>query len=545
MRANYGKKLRVCAYCRVSSEKDEQINSLESQRRYFKEYIENKEDWEFGEVYYDEGISGTMTKKRDNFNRMIKDAVNGSMDLILTKEVSRFARNTVDTLFYTRKLKDYGVGVRFIIDNIDTRDADGELRLTIMASLAQEESRKTSERVKWGQKRQMERGIVFGRDLLGYTVKNGVLKINQREVSIVKAIFHKFTNEGKGTYVIARELIEEGMRPKRIALWNSTVILRVLRNEKYVGDLCQKKTITPDFLTHQKKYNHGEEDMIYIQNHHEAIIDRALWDRTQKELKKRELTDEQKSRHSNRYWCSGKLECGICGRKFVSRTKKRSDGSIYKAWRCYAAANYGSLKQNADGEWIGCLNQSYNEYALFEVIKYCISHIQIDRSQLKQEILNEIKKILENSEDKNKIAAIQREIVSLKEKKRKVFDLLLSEILKNEEAKEQNAWYDLQIEELQKQLNVYEETEYIKKCRKNKMEDCWSLLNEIADCNLKEMPELFFREVVDNIILFPENRIRISFYCIPFAIEVRIKNSGKMENYCTEVESIAVTNDEM
>ena len=169
----------------------------------------------------------------------------GKFNLILTKEVSRFARNTVDTLSYTRKLKEAGVGVIFTIDNIDTRDSDGELRLTIMASLAQEESRKTSERVKWGQQRRMEQGVVFGRDMLGYTVKNGNLFINPEEVPVVKAIFHKYTNEGKGAHVIARELIEECLRPKRISLWSNTVILRVLRNEKYVGDLCQKKHLPP------------------------------------------------------------------------------------------------------------------------------------------------------------------------------------------------------------------------------------------------------------------------------------------------------------
>ena len=209
----------------------------------------------------------------------------GKFNLILTKEVSRFARNTVDTLSYTRKLKEAGVGVIFTIDNIDTRDSDGELRLTIMASLAQEESRKTSERVKWGQQRRMEQGVVFGRDMLGYTVKNGNLFINPEEVPIVKAIFHKYTNEGKGVHVIARELIEEGLRTKRISLWSNTVILQVLRNEKYVGDLCQKKTFTPDYLTHKKKYNRGNEEKIYIKDHHEAIIDRDLWNRTQAEPK--------------------------------------------------------------------------------------------------------------------------------------------------------------------------------------------------------------------------------------------------------------------
>ena len=165
--------LNVAAYCRVSTDKDDQANSFESQKLYFEEYIKRNPEWELYEIYADEGLTGTSTKKRKAFNKMIADAHLGKFDLIITKEVSRFARNTVDTLQYTRELKSLNIGVYFALDNIDTLAPDGELRLTIMASLAQEESRKTSERVKWGQKRQMEKGVVFGRDMLGYDVVNG------------------------------------------------------------------------------------------------------------------------------------------------------------------------------------------------------------------------------------------------------------------------------------------------------------------------------------------------------------------------------------
>ena len=184
-------KLRVAAYCRVSTDKEDQANSLISQKSYFAEYIRRQTGWVLSKVYADDGYSGTQTKKRVGFNAMIEDAMRGQIDLILTKEVCRFARNTVDTLFYTRKLKEKGVGVIFTIDHIDTRDSDGELRLTLMASIAQEESRKTSERVKWGQKRRMEQGVVFGGDLLGYTVSGGVLSRNEEDARIVRAIFHQ------------------------------------------------------------------------------------------------------------------------------------------------------------------------------------------------------------------------------------------------------------------------------------------------------------------------------------------------------------------
>lgn len=278
---------KIAAYCRVSTDKGEQAQSLASQQRYFDKYIRQHSDWELVNVYFDEGISGTQTRKRAGFNRMIDDAMDGKIDLILTKEVSRFARNTVDALAYTRMLRERRVGVIFILDNIDTRDCDGELRLTLMASLAQEESRKISERVKWGQLRRMEQGVVFGRDLLGYTVQNGQIFINDAESPIVRQIFHKYTEEGKSARRIAAELLEEGFTPKYAARWSPGVIIKILRNEKYAGDLCQKKTITPDYLTHRKASNHGEEEFIFIKNHHPPIIDRELWERTQAELARR------------------------------------------------------------------------------------------------------------------------------------------------------------------------------------------------------------------------------------------------------------------
>ena len=197
--------LTVVGYGRVSTDDDDQLNSLNNQTRFFGEYIERNSEWRFGGIYADEGITGTNTRKRDEFNKMIREALAGNIDLIITKEVSRFARNTVDTLSYVRLLKSKGVGVVFINDNIDSRDKDGEFRLTIMASVAQEESRKTSERVKWGQKRQMERGFVFGNGPFGYKCEKGVLKIQEDEAVIVRDIFNRYVYEQKGISVIAKE----------------------------------------------------------------------------------------------------------------------------------------------------------------------------------------------------------------------------------------------------------------------------------------------------------------------------------------------------
>ncbi len=526
-------KLRVAAYCRVSTDKDDQTNSLISQRKYFADYITHHEDWTLMDVYYDEGISGTQTKKRAGFNAMIEDAMRGEIDLILTKEVCRFARNTVDTLSYTRKLKDNGVGVIFTIDNIDTRDSDGELRLTIMASIAQEESRKTSERVKWGQKRRMEQGIVFGRDLIGYTVRDGELAINEEEVPIVRAIFHKYTNEGKGTHVIARELSEEGLRPKRVKLWSATVILRALRNEKYVGDLCQKKTFTPNYLTHAKKYNRGNEEMVYLKDHHEPIIDRDLWNRTEEELLRRAPTEEMKSKHSNRYWSSGKLYCGMCGQRYVSRTKKLKNGTTYKAWRCYAAANHGTRKVSEDGEITGCDNGSINERSLLTCVHYCICQLQTNQKELKKEILQEIKAIKGITEKKLDTKRITEKMENLNTKKRKAIDLMLDGLISKADLQEQTKWYDEQLAELSELLSNSQSKDKEQAKQIDVFEQYITALDEIM--TFDETNESLYREILDKMIIYHDNTVEVWLKCVPFGMKLTIHSYGKNEDYTTNI----------
>lgn len=325
---------RIAAYCRVSTDKEDQANSFAAQCRYFREYILRNPQWELHEIYADEGISGTSTKKRIRFNQMIDDAYENRFDLILTKEVSRFSRNILDTIRYTRELKALGIGVVFVSDGINTLDPDAELRLSIMGSIAQEESRKTSTRVKWGQTRQMERGVVFGRSMLGYDVSGGKMTVEAQGAQIVNRIFEAYAYEDKGVRQIARELEQEGL--VTIAgntKWNPSYIVKILKNEKYVGDLVQKKTITPDYLTHAKKYNHGEEPFIRIQNHHESIISRELWDRTQQKLSSRNRCGGVKG-GSARYAFSGRIQCGVCGKAFTSHTRKRKNGGVYRYWTC-------------------------------------------------------------------------------------------------------------------------------------------------------------------------------------------------------------------
>ncbi len=532
-------KLRVAAYCRVSTDKDDQVNSLTSQIKYFTEYINSQDGWTMCEVYYDEGISGTSIKKRAGFNQMIIDAEAHKMDLILTKEVSRFARNTVDTLSYTRRLKELGIGVLFMTDNIDTRDKDGELRLTIMASIAQEESRKTSERVKWGQKRRMEQGVVFGRDMLGYTVKNGRLIIRPDEAETVRMIFNKFLIEGKGTHVIARELREAGIPPKHAKEWSNTVILRILKNEKYAGDLCQKKTFTPDFLTHTKKYNRGHEEMVYLKDHHEPIIDREIWDRTQAELGRRSPSAEQKIKHSNRYWCSGKIICGECGQRFVSRTKNLKNGEVYKAWRCYALATHGQKKTDIWGNEIGCDSSSINDRVLIECVSKVLKEIQGKKDTIIKEMMQEIKAV-QDLDTKIDTAPLYSKIESMNDKKRRAIDLVLDGTISKEDLKSQIEFYDSEILNLTTQIA---DAENINSIRQHQIQDIQSYISEINRMlDFDSENTLMYREMVDRIVINKGNIITVYLTCVPFGVRLHYGTSGKMESFSVSFDEIEIIN---
>jgi len=521
----------------VSTDKDDQANSLENQIVYYSEFVKRFDNWTLGDVYYDEGITGTSIKKRDGFNRMIQDAVSGKIKLIITKEVSRFARNTVDALKYTRKLNEYGVGVYFVNDNINTLDSEGELRLTLMAALAQEESRKTSERVKWGQKRQMEKGVVFGRDMLGYRVKNGKLFLQADEAEVVKLIFHKYLNEGKGTFIIAKELLSCGIKPVRSREWSNTMILKILRNEKYVGDLLQKKTFTPDYLTHAKKYNRGQEEQVYIKDHHEPIIDRDTWDKTQAELARRSPTEEQKVKYFNRYWSSGKVDCGECGQRFISCPRNYKSGERYRAWRCHAAANKGVKKIDDFGNMVGCDSKSINDRSLATCVQYAIKFIQNNKDELVKEMLDELAIVSANTEPID-TTALTAKLSDLQAKKRRAIDLVLEGIISKEELKEQTQHYDLEMSDLTKRLA---EIQNVNLLQENQVVNLQSYVSEIENimgfgCENMEL----YRELVDKITIYKDNILDVKLKCIPCALKIQYHTEGRKGNFKTIIDSIEI-----
>ena len=506
-------KKKVAAYCRVSTDNDDQANSFESQQRYFRQYIERNPDWELYAIFADEGISGTNTKKRKEFNRMIACAKNGDFDLIITKEISRFARNILDSIFYTRDLKKHGVGVIFLNDNINTLDGDAELRLAIMSSIAQEESRKTSERVKWGQKRQMEQGVVFGRSMLGYDVKDGKMTINEEGAKIVRLIFHKFVDEGKGTHVIARELREEGIEPMRVKEWQNTVILRVIRNEKYCGDLVQKKTYTPDFLSHEKKYNRGQEEFVIIKDHHEPIISRELFDKANRILDAKSLSQEGKAKHSNRYPFSGKIKCGRCGASYVARYKTRKDGSQYKAWRCFEGAKHGSPHIDKAGNQVGCSGTSIRNEEAIHIMYLVCKQLTIDRQKIADNLIKTIQKVISLDMTGADTNTLEEKKEAAQKKRTDLIDLYTSGDIDRDEFTALRAKYDAEINSLKSMMESMEKQQVVIAKQKELMEDIKNAVDELIGGI--EYEDEFYTQLLDKMVINDRENIDVYLNLLP------------------------------
>lgn len=509
--------IKVASYCRVSTDKDDQANSFESQQRYFREYINRQPDWELYEIYADKGITGTSTRKRVRFNQMIRDAHMGRFSVIITKEVSRFSRNILDTISYTRELKAIGVYVIFLNDGIATSDADAELKLSIMGSLAQEESRKTSARVKWGQARRMEQGVVFGRSMLGYDVKNGEMTINPEGAEIVKLIFQKYGNEKKGTSVIARELREAGYKSYTGNIkWSNAHIIKILKNEKYVGDLVQKKTITPDYLTHAKKYNHGEEKLIRIENHHEPIIDRDLWNLVREELAKRNLHADYGKGHSNRYVFSGKIKCGECGAGFVSRQRKRKDGSSYKRWGCITAAKEGRVHRDSQGNEAGCdIGRQLRDELAMDMLKQSLNTIPMDKTWMINNVVSIAMDAMNNCENDagDSEEKLQYEMEQLMEKKQNVLDAFFSKSITREDMRIMNERYEKQIGEVQERLETVKAREQIRDETGSRKSDVRKQVTDMVSGSTES--ESFYKNVLDQMVVYADRRVEVKLNLLP------------------------------
>ncbi|PYG84963.1 DNA invertase Pin-like site-specific DNA recombinase [Ruminiclostridium sufflavum DSM 19573] len=370
------RKKRMAAYCRVSTDQLEQLSSYEAQVQYYTTYICNHPDYKFAGIYADEGITGTSTKKREQFNRMINDCKAGKIDVIITKSISRFARNTLDCLNYVRMLKELGIEVIFEKENIRTLDSKGEVLLSILSSLAQEESFSISKNSTWGIRRRFEQGkvIVNHTKFMGYDKdENGNLVINEKQAKVVRKIFTDYLG-GKGPNGIAQELEKDGaLNWNGKSKWYEGSIRKMLRNEKYKGEALLQKTYTVDFLSKKRVINKGEIPQYYVEESHPAIIDKDIWEAVQFEMKRRKIFAKKHGLHKYDYATdnnpfAGKVICGCCsstfGRKVWNSTDERLKRTI---WQCNG-------KYKVKGK-IGCRNRHIDGGGLYEAFVYSFNTI--------------------------------------------------------------------------------------------------------------------------------------------------------------------------
>ena len=366
------KKLRVAAYCRVSTETEEQNLSYEVQVAHYTEFIEKNTEWEFAGIFADDGISGTNTKKREEFNRMIEECMEGNIDLVITKSISRFARNTLDCLKYIRQLKEKYIAVYFEKENINTMDAKGEVLLTIMASLAQQESQSLSQNVKLGLQYRYQQGKVQVNHnrFMGYTKdEEGNLIIVPEEAEIIKRIYREYL-EGKSLVGIGRDLEKDGIltaagKPR----WRPETIKKILLNEKYIGDALLQKTFTVDFLTKKRVKNEGHVPQYYVENSHEAIIPKELFLQAQEELHRRSNiytgADKNKRIYSSKYALSTITFCGDCG-DIYRRVYWNIHGRKEFVWRCVTRIEQGPEV---------CKNRTVKEAELYDAVMTAINRL--------------------------------------------------------------------------------------------------------------------------------------------------------------------------
>ena len=544
--------LSVCAYCRVSTDKRDQRNSLAAQTRFFDREFERHPNWINKKIYYDEGISGTSLKKRDDFNRMIEAAKAGKYQLIITKDVSRFSRNVENAMSIIVDLQRRGVYIIFLNDQINTQRSEDRDRLTAALKHAEGESLKLSNKVKWGQLESMKEGVVFGRkEMFAYNIEKDEETGKQRfviiedEAAIVRRVFQMYAG-GMGTFKIAKQLEREGVPTKRHKDgWSNTVILRMLRNERYVGDLYTGKTYTPDPLDHSKKYNRGESPKVEIRDHHpdEAIIDRELWDKVQQLLLENTTSDEAKAKHSNRYWCSGKVLCGECKERFVSRKKLLKNGSQYKAWVCWAAQQDGKRKElildSGEIKTVGCNSHAVNDRVLRQGMYDIITDfIQPNLSSIQQQLSDIYAKraTAEATDIKNKIAELTARVDGKRQIKANLVikhagnDDDLDEITYRIACKTLDAEIGELVQEISRLSAFDNDTVAAIAAYNRNIEQ----LNLIVDLKNEEINEAIYRRILDRIEVYNSNILKYYFSFLSKPVIMQYKTIGRGSNFRVE-----------
>ncbi len=470
----YDLPLRVCYYARVSTDKDDQLNSLENQQNYFEEMIRENQNWLFVRGYIDEGISGTQVNKRDSFLKMIEDATLGELDLILTKEISRFSRNTVDSIKYTEYLLKKGVIVYFLSDNLNTIQEDAEFRLTIMSSLAQDEVRKLSERVKFGIHRMIKDGKLIGGNLTGYFKKNGRYEINSKEAPIIEYLFTAYASGNIGLKKIGEELAKLGYLNSKGQPYSETTLAKFLTNPRYKGYYTARLTEVLDYKTHKKKKVPKERQIIYKDDRIPALVSEELWDKANLlyEERKKRISRHilNTSEHMKKYKYSCKLYCKDCGAVFIRNGgSNRSNNPV---WVCRTYKIDGMSK---------CSSPNIKEKYLDKIFIDLFSHFIKNKKQSISFVLNEYRNIIETYHRDFNIEDIHSKVANIEKQKDKLLDLSIKGMIDDFEFKKRNDKFNAMLYNLQKQLDGYSYGDLEEEKLKKKLETIEECLNTKLD----------------------------------------------------------------
>lgn len=507
------KALRVAAYCRVSTTLEQQETSYEAQVSYYTEKIKSNHNWKLAGIYADDGKSATNTKKRDDFNAMIEDCMAGKIDMVITKSVSRFARNTVDSLQNIRKLKEKNIAVFFEKEGVNTLDGTGELLITILSSQAQEESRNLSENTRWGLVRRFENGIVSvnHNKFLGYTKdENGELVIVPEEAELVRRIFRLYL-EGSSIVQIGKILDDEGITTVTgLTQWCPGVIDKMLSNEKYMGDVLQQKTYTVDFLTKKRVKNNGIVPQYYIQDDHEAIVSKELYYRVQEEKNRRaslsksavaRKAKKEKSKYSSKYALTDITVCKECGQPYRRQVWSKY-GQKSAVWRCENRLKNGTKN---------CRNSpTLKEEVLQEAVMTAINSVVENRGEFVSAFRENVIQVIGSYSTKNipteydgQIEKLQGDMLALIEENAKKGSL-------TEDFDEQYQRIAEQVKNLkQKKLDLVRERKQAESFHQ-RVTDMDACLNKTT-CEVREFDNDLVRRLLQNIRVINEELIEIQF----------------------------------
>ena len=492
--------LRVAAYCRVSTDSEDQLNSYKSQVMYYTDLIKKKPEWSLADIYADEAITGTQVTKREDFQRMINDCMNGDIDMVITKSISRFARNTLDTLKYVRMLKEKGIAVFFEDENINTLTMDGELLLVVLSSVAQQEVENISSNVKKGLKMKMQRGELVGfQGCLGYDYHKDTksISVNKKEAEIVRYIFNRYI-EGAGCTVIANELENLGYKTKYgSSRWVQSTVIGIIKNEKYKGDLLLGKTFTVDPISKRRLENFGEEDKFYIRDHHEAIISEEIFEEAQKILAKRNVNrgvhqeGQKRNKFSRKYAFSCMIKCGFCGGTLSRRNWHSSSAYTKTIWHCVTATKHG--KKNCPH----CkgIPEEVIENAFVKSYQLLCS----DQHEVVSEFLQKVEDILKDDASLKRLPKIEKEMTDLQRRKEKLLDLRLDNNIDRDIYDKKNQELSEQLKKLQAEQLQLVELSKNQESTKTRIKEFRKNLN--SGELLENFDRVVFESVVERIII--------------------------------------------